>query len=107
MRHVFVTILVFCEPASPSQLWERLFSDLSDVSFHSLELHVDNLIDRRALARKEPLFGFEHILQQHGLRVSKFDGLLTLDRSCSSVPTNDLFQKERMFDVEKHAHIGH
>ena len=101
LRHLFVTILIFCEPASPGLLWEQFSSVLSDDFFHAFKFTMENINDRRAMAMQEFLMCLDHMPQQHGRRLIEFDGLPDLDRSYVTVATNILLQEKKMFNIEQ------
>ena len=43
LRNLFVTILIFCEPADPVKLWDLFKNDLSDDLYHKARKKNPNI----------------------------------------------------------------
>ena len=69
IRLLFVTLLVFCEPASPVQLWDKFKTYMSeDISRHHRYLSQSQILE-------QALKFINDLLRQHGKSLKDFPGM--------------------------------
>lgn len=103
LRHLFVTIILFCEVTIPSKIynacWEQMSEDilykqrkiLNCTSFTMTEEHIKNNL----------LFEIETLLQKCGTSLHNFPDMPFPKISCEELTTNKLILEETNYNIEK------
>jgi len=90
LRHMFVTLLIYCEVSNPLGLWE----------------HCWKLLSEDILKKKQREFGFERFLHQHEKSLTDFKPMPTSDLSIIKELGNSLLNQEFYYNInhEKEEH---
>ena len=75
LRNLFATILLYCEPTSPLNLWKKFSNELLEDIIYILENNIYNQEQRKSFAENEALKSIEKYLQLQGRKLEDYAGM--------------------------------
>ncbi|KAL2938140.1 ATP-dependent DNA helicase PIF1 [Bienertia sinuspersici] len=102
LRHLFVTILLFCEVSSPESLWIKSWEQLSDDILYRQRrrLNAPNLMLTPSQLQNYALYEIEEILNRNNRSIRDFEGMPYPDISLVQQSSNTLTLQEQLYDTE-------
>ena len=105
LRQLFVTLLIFNEPADPLVLWNKHKESLSeDFLFRARAISPNLELDEHIL--KSALLGIEHRFQKQGKSLTDFGGMPVPSNTRNPHDQPRISQDELGFNVAEQAFIG-
>ncbi|MCO5559223.1 hypothetical protein L7F22_012818 [Adiantum nelumboides] len=98
LRHLFVTILLFCEPSSPQLLWERFRQHLSEDYSHALVQQFGCFNDCAQVAEGCALRDLHTILATFRRSLHEFPGIPFSNQNFVQPHENSLLFQEQCLD---------
>ncbi|MCO5605294.1 hypothetical protein L7F22_059476 [Adiantum nelumboides] len=98
LRHLFVTILLFCVPSSPQLLWERFRQHLSEDYSHALVQQFGCFNDCAQVAEGCALRDLHTILATFGRSLHEFPGIPFPNQNFVQPHENSLLFQEQCLD---------
>ncbi|MCO5551992.1 hypothetical protein L7F22_005500 [Adiantum nelumboides] len=98
LRHLFVTILLFCEPSSPQLLWERFRQHLSEDYSHALVKQFGCFNGCAQVAEGCALKDLHTILATFGRSLHEFPGIPFPNQNFVQPHENSLLFQEQCLD---------
>lgn len=76
LRNLFATILLYCEPISPFDLWQKFSNELSEDILYLLENNnIGNQEERKSFVQNEALKSIDKYLQLQGRKLEDYAGI--------------------------------
>ena len=101
LRELFVTILMLCEVADPSNLWKSHWKIFSEDILHIQRriLQFDELKLSETQLKNYALYEIEKLLQQFGRSLGDYQQMPQPDMNLIQKSTNRLIQEETSYDI--------
>ncbi|XP_021836944.1 ATP-dependent DNA helicase PIF1-like [Spinacia oleracea] len=101
LRELFVTILIFCEVTSPSDLWEKNWELLSDDVLYRQRKRFNspNIVLTTNQVQNYALYEIELILNRNNRSLTNYGGMPFPDMSLVQQTSNRMILEEQMFDI--------
>jgi hypothetical protein len=97
LRHLFTTILLFCAPSQPDQLWERFRTHIcDDLPYRLHTLGVNNASENEVY--DYGLYIIDNILHESGHSLSDWPSMPPLQRQWEQYSVNEMIAEQLNYD---------